>query len=70
MSLRISFEVFPPAAGLGALAATVGRLRAADPLFVSVTYGAGGSQRDRSFEAIDAVRNASNERSLCEPPAP
>jgi len=58
VSLRISFEVFPPAAGLDALASTVERLRAADPLFVSVTYGAGGSQRDRSFEAINAVRTA------------
>ena len=70
MSLRISFEVFPPAAGLDALAATVGRLRAADPLFLSVTYGAGGSQSDRSFEALRTASIASNERSRCEPPAP
>ncbi len=58
MRLRVSFEVFPPAAGLDALTSTVERLSSVDPLFVSVTYGAGGSQRDRSFDAIGAVRNA------------
>lgn len=59
MSLRVSFEVFPPATGLEDFTATVRRLQAADPLFVSVTYGAGGSQRERSFGAIRAVRHAS-----------
>lgn len=55
--LRVSFEVFPPKTddGLVQLADTAQRLRVADPTFVSVTYGAGGTSRDRSFAAIDAV---------------
>lgn len=59
MSTRptVSFEVFPPKtpAGLVQLADTAQRLGAADPAFISVTYGAGGTDRDRSFQAIDAV---------------
>lgn len=55
--LRVSFEVFPPKTddGLVQLADTARRLRVADPTFVSVTYGAGGTSRDCSFAAIDAV---------------
>jgi methylenetetrahydrofolate reductase (NADPH) len=55
--IDISFEVFPPKteAGLDQLAATARRLAASDPLFVSVTYGAGGSQHHRSFAAIEAT---------------
>jgi methylenetetrahydrofolate reductase (NADPH) len=55
--LTVSFEVFPPKTtdGLAQLRETAERLRAADPTFVSVTYGAGGTDRDRSFQAIDAV---------------
>ena len=60
MSLSISFEVFPPktAAGLGALSEAVARLDAVGPAYISVTYGAGGSDRQRSFDAIDAVRSS------------
>lgn len=60
MTLSISFEVFPPksADALEELRSTVARLGEVDPAFVSVTYGAGGSDRDRSFAAIDAVRSA------------
>ena len=49
--------MFPPrtADGLGALWDTVEQLVALEPLFVSVTYGAGGSDRHRSFDAIRAV---------------
>lgn len=60
MNLRVSFEVFPPASDLDALATTVARLANADPVFVSVTYGAGGSHRERSFDAIRAVRAATD----------
>ena len=55
--MRFSIEVFPPRTtdGLGALWDTVVELGALDPLFVSVTYGAGGSDRHRSFDAIRTV---------------
>jgi methylenetetrahydrofolate reductase (NADPH) len=55
--IDVSFEVFPPKTddGLVRLAATAAQLAAAEPAFVSVTYGAGGSQRSRSFAAIEAA---------------
>lgn len=57
-TIRVSFEVFPPKtpAGTSQLERTIRSLGAADPEYVSVTYGAGGSQRERSFAAIDVVR--------------
>ncbi len=60
MTPAISFEVFPPksADALQGLRSTVTRLGEVSPTFVSVTYGAGGSDRERSFAAIDAVRSA------------
>ncbi len=62
MTLSISFEVFPPKteAGIATLADTCRQLAALDPAFVSVTYGAGGSGRDRSFAAIEAVASTGN----------
>lgn len=55
--MRFSLEVFPPrsADGLGDLSDAVVQLSALEPLFVSVTYGAGGSDQHRSFDAIRAV---------------
>lgn len=57
MTLRFSFEVFPPKteAGLATLAATTKALLDAQPEYISVTYGAGGGTQDRSFAAINAV---------------
>lgn len=57
MSLTVSFEVFPPkrSEGLPRLAEVAAELRTVDPVLISVTYGAGGSTRQRSFDAIDAV---------------
>jgi len=51
---RVSFEFFPPrdAAGLERLAAVRARLDAATPEFYSVTYGAGGSTRDRTRDLV------------------
>lgn len=62
MTLAVSFEVFPPktAAGLGKLSDAVARLDDANPAYISVTYGAGGSDRQRSFDTIDAVRSATS----------
>jgi methylenetetrahydrofolate reductase (NADPH) len=48
----LSYEFFPPkdAAGLEALRATCERLQPTRPDFVTVTYGAGGSTRERTFQ--------------------
>ena len=56
-SPTLSFEVFPPKTddGLTKLRATVLQLAAADPAYISVTYGAGGSDRDRSFDTVATV---------------
>jgi methylenetetrahydrofolate reductase (NADPH) len=49
-----SFEFFPPKtdAGVVALDATVDELASTHPSFVSVTYGAGGSTRDRTRSIV------------------
>jgi methylenetetrahydrofolate reductase (NADH) len=62
VSISVSFEVFPPKteAGLETLADTVTHLDRVDPTYISVTYGAGGTDRQRSFDAIEAARNASS----------
>jgi methylenetetrahydrofolate reductase (NADPH) len=62
MTLSISFEVFPPKSvdGLLPLAAAAAKLAEIKPSLISVTFGAGGSQRDRSFDAIEAVAGATN----------
>lgn len=58
MTMNVSFEVFPPKTdnGLRTLASTVAQLDRVGPAYFSVTYGAGGSDRDRSFAAIEAVQ--------------
>lgn len=54
--IAYSFEVFPPKDdGLDKFAAAADDLAELRPDFVSVTYGAGGSNQTRSFAAIDAV---------------
>jgi methylenetetrahydrofolate reductase (NADPH) len=52
--LRLSIEVFPPAApgGIDGLAGSVSRMMLLEPAFVSVTYGAGGSTRERSLAVV------------------
>ena len=56
---RISFEFFPPKgpASTMALWRAVERLAPLGPDFVSVTYGAGGTTRDRTLAAILAIRD-------------
>ncbi len=53
-----SFELFPPKtdAGMEKLKAGVLQLATLGPRFFSVTYGAGGSTRDRTFETVSWLR--------------
>jgi len=55
-----SFEFFPPQTdeGRDALLRTVSELGALRPGFVSVTYGAGGSTRDRTIELVSTIKNS------------
>ena len=61
-SPAISLEVFPAKddAGLAALADLARRLAPFGPEFISVTYGAGGSSRDRTLATIQALRQATD----------
>ena len=53
-----SFEFFPPKtqAGERNLYAALSELRTLDPSFVSVTYGAGGSTREKTIEIVKRIR--------------
>lgn len=52
-----SFEFFPPktAAGTRTLWQAIRRIEGLSPTFVSVTYGAGGSSRDRTVEVTKRI---------------
>src|SRR5690606_20142599 len=56
---RVSFEFFPPKTE--ALEATlwesIRKLEPLNPSFVSVTYGAGGSTRDRTHRTVSRIVN-------------
>ncbi|VAW81103.1 5,10-methylenetetrahydrofolate reductase [hydrothermal vent metagenome] len=56
-----SFEFFPPKTGAGAenLRLTRDRLAALKPRFFSVTFGAGGSTRERTFETVCEIQRNS-----------
>ena len=56
-----SFEFFPPKTdeGVRALFDTVEALRPLAPAFVSVTYGAGGSTRQRTLELVKRLKRES-----------
>jgi methylenetetrahydrofolate reductase (NADPH) len=53
-----SFEFFPPKSdeGVNALLETAATLRALEPGFVSVTYGAGGGTRLRTLQVVKALK--------------
>ena len=64
MSERIfSFEFFPPKTPEGAnkLRATREQLAQLKPKFFSVTFGAGGSTRDRTLEAVREIQASGSE---------
>lgn len=55
----VSFEVFPPKTDEGMrnlLGKTIPALLQAKPDFCSVTYGAGGSTRDKTLELVDRIQ--------------
>lgn len=56
--LVVSFELFPPKTddGIDKLDAVVDELKRLGPSYFSVTYGAGGSTRDRTRACVDRMR--------------
>ncbi|MET0783545.1 methylenetetrahydrofolate reductase [Leifsonia flava] len=55
--LPVSFELYPPRTDAAAIALgrTIDRLTEVDPAFISVTFGAGGSTRDRSLTVLSYI---------------
>ena len=60
MSIELSIEFFPPQTPEGAekLRATWTKLSALKPAFFSVTFGAGGSTQDGTFDTVAEIRAA------------
>ena len=58
----LSFEVFPPKreGNLDSLYVTITELAELKPDFISVTYGAGGSTREKTIEISSKVKNGFN----------
>ena len=58
----ISFEFFPPKsdAGFAQLYQAVGELHAIRPSYVSVTYGAGGSTRQKTVGLVERIQRELN----------
>ncbi len=54
-----SFEFFPPKTDAGEqnLYAALRDLKSLEPSFVSVTYGAGGSTREKTIEIVKRIRD-------------
>jgi methylenetetrahydrofolate reductase (NADPH) len=55
--LSFSFELFPPRTpeGVAKLPAVIGQLATVRPKYFSITYGAGGSTQDGTYETLMAV---------------
>ncbi|HEX4125248.1 MAG TPA: methylenetetrahydrofolate reductase [NAD(P)H] [Tepidisphaeraceae bacterium] len=62
----ISFEFFPPKneVGFAQLYQTVGELHPLKPSYVSVTYGAGGSTRQKTVDLVERIQNELKIRSM------
>ncbi len=54
-----SFELFPPKTeeGYQKLIETIGKLSDLKPNFISCTYGAGGSSREKTFAIVELIQN-------------
>lgn len=63
LSVPISFEFFPPNTPVGSdkLKTVVAELAAVEPEFFSVTYGAGGSTRDKTLATVRDIAAAGHE---------
>jgi methylenetetrahydrofolate reductase (NADPH) len=59
---RVSFEFFPPKTPEAeeTLWTSIGRLAPLQPTFVSVTYGAGGSTRERTHRTVKRILDETN----------
>ncbi|HTW93470.1 MAG TPA: methylenetetrahydrofolate reductase [NAD(P)H] [Tepidisphaeraceae bacterium] len=62
----ISFEFFPPKteAGFVSLFQTIDALHPLNPSYVSVTYGAGGSTRQKTVELVERIQRDLSIRSM------
>ena len=62
----LSFEFFPPKteAGFVSLYQTIDELHPLKPSYVSVTYGAGGSTREKTVNLVGRIQNELNIRSM------
>ncbi|MBC8103629.1 MAG: methylenetetrahydrofolate reductase [NAD(P)H] [Cytophagales bacterium] len=62
----VSFEFFPPKneEGFAQLYRTIDRLHPLHPSYVSVTYGAGGSERQKTVELAGRIQNEIGIRTL------
>ncbi len=62
----ISFEFFPPKneGGWAQLYQSIGELHSLKPSYVSVTYGAGGSTRQKTVELVARIQNELKIRSM------
>src|SRR3954470_3378225 len=62
----ISFEFFPPKteAGFTSLYQTIDELHPLKPSYVSVTYGAGGSTRQKTVELVERIQTELKIRSM------
>jgi methylenetetrahydrofolate reductase (NADPH) len=62
----LSFEFFPPKseAGFGQLYQTIDDLRPLRPTYVSVTYGAGGSTRQKTVDLVERIQKELAIRSM------
>jgi methylenetetrahydrofolate reductase (NADPH) len=62
----VSFEFFPPKtdAGFISLFQTIDDLKSIQPSYVSVTYGAGGSTREKTVQLVERIQRELNIRSM------
>src|SRR5260221_10758940 len=62
----LSFEFFPPKneAGFSQLYRTIDELHPLKPTYVSVTYGAGGSTRQKTVDLVERIQNELSIRSM------